>query len=543
MASIQRFFKIYSIISKHRLDQAIDLSKLPWYARYLLLLGPHRFYAIPNMPLEARARFALEDLGPIFVKFGQALSTRRDLLPLNVADELAKLQDKVTPFDGDIAQNIIETELGQSTSEVFTAFNKTPLASASIAQVHEATLPNGKEVIVKVVRPGIQGLITQDISLLYSIANFAQKYISDSRRLKPVELVKEYEITILDELDMQREAANTSQLRRNFLNSNLLYVPEIYFDYTRTSLLVMEKIHGIPISDNAAMKQAGINMKALAERGVEIFFTQVFRDNFFHADMHPGNIFVSYENPETPQYIGIDCAIIGSLTDFDRYYLACNLLSIFRQDYAEVAKLHIESGWVPAHTRAADFEGAIRSACEPIFEKPISEIGFAQILLYLFKVARRFEMEVQPSLVLLQKTLLNIEGLGRELYPQLNLWDTAMPFLETWMNERYSPSSMLKQMRKKAPYWLEQLPQIPDLLLHNLQYLAHKRLENTDNTQQALLKEAETRYKQRRNKWLGCGILILGVAASQTELLVDLMNQPLFNVGLIVTGLVILLRS
>lgn len=542
MQTLLRFITIYRIIARYRLDELIEPRLLPWYGRALLALGPHRFKPVPNATLEVRARMALEDLGPVFVKFGQALSTRRDLFPVAVADELAKLQDQVPPFDGEQAKAIVETELKQRVDEAFLGFNTTPLASASIAQVHEATLPNGKAVVVKVVRPGIETLIKQDIALLYSIAKLAQRYLPDGKRLRPVELVHEYEITVLDELDMQREAANTSQLRRNFLNSDLLYVPEVYFDYTRSSMLVMEKIVGIPIGDIAAMQAANINFKVLAERGVEIFFTQVFRDNFFHADMHPGNIFVSREHPETPQYIGIDCAIIGSLSDFDRYYLARNLLAIFKRNYAEVAALHIESGWVPKTTRAGDFEGAIRSACEPIFEKPISEIGFAQILIYLFKVARRFEMEVQPSLVLLQKTLLNVEGLGRELYPDLNLWDTAMPFLETWMAERYAPSGLLKQIQKHAPDWLEQLPQVPDLLLSNLQMAPQLQQHSPNKALEQLQQELAT-TKRNRNKLVALSLVIAGIVVAQPTIVAQLANTHTLGLGVALLGLVLLLKA
>lgn len=531
MQVLLRFIKIYLIICRQRLDHLIDKRYLPWFARLLLAIGPHRFFKAPQLPIETRCRLALESLGPVFIKFGQALSTRRDLFAPAAANELAKLQDRVPPFDGELAKTIVERELGAPIETLFAYFNTQALASASIAQVHEARLLNGDEVVVKVVRPGILKLIKQDIALMYSIARLAEKYLPDGPRLHPVELVHEYEITVLDELDMQREAANTSQLRRNFLDSDLLYVPKVYFDCTRSSLLVMERIYGIPIGDNAEMIKAGINFKVLAERGVEIFFTQVFRDNFFHADMHPGNIFVSREHPDTPQYIGIDCAIIGSLSEFDRYYLARNLLAVFKRDYNQVAKLHIESGWVPKTTRLGDFEGAIRSACEPIFEKPLSEISFAQILIYLFKVARRFEMEVQPSLVLLQKTLLNIEGLGRELYPDLNLWDTAMPFLENWMAERYAPSGLLKEFRKHLPEWLEQLPQVPDLVLNSLQHTPQQSYIARDAQVVSELRQQQKRLR-RNNKILALCLVIAVIVMLKPDLVEQLNVQNLLALAL-----------
>ncbi len=461
-----RLLHILWIFVTLRLDVFIDRSLLPWYAKLVLL--PIALFPQPKASAPVRLRLALEQLGPIFIKFGQMLSTRKDLLDDELAAELAKLQDNVPPFPSHVAISIIEKELRQPVALVFGSFDTKPLASASIAQVHTATLKNGQEVVVKVVRPNIQLIINKDINLLLILARAIQRFHPEGKRLHPVQLVEDYRHTILDELDLQREAANTSQLRRNFIDSDLLYVPEVYWDFCSHNVLVMERIYGMPVTDIEALRAQGINMRTLAERGVEIFFTQVFRDSFFHADMHPGNIFVSYKDPEKPQYIGIDCAIIGSLSEFDQYYLARNLLAIFQRDYRLVAELHVECGWVPPHTRANDFEAAIRSVCEPIFEKPLGEISFGKLLLYLFQTARRFEMEVQPSLILLQKTLLNVEGLGRQLYPDLDLWSTAQPFLEEWLRERYSPKAMLKQLQRHAPGWLEQLPRIPDLVFERL---------------------------------------------------------------------------
>jgi ubiquinone biosynthesis protein len=463
----------------------------------LLSIAPWRLFPIPEQSRGARLRQALEELGPIFVKFGQMLSTRRDLLPDDIIDELAKLQDQVPPFPSQQAIDIIESALGQSVDNLFAQFSTQPMASASVAQVHAATLFSGEEVVVKVVRPGIEQTIRQDIKLLFTLAELIEKYFPDGRRLRPVDVVNDYQITILDELDLQREGGNTSQLRRNFADSDLLYVPEVHWDFTNRHVLTMERIHGIPVTDVKALEQQNTNMKALAERGVEIFFTQVFRDSFFHADMHPGNIFVSRQHPENPQYIGIDCAIIGSLSESDQYYMARNLLAIFQRDYRLVAELHIECGWIPPETKVHEFESAMRSVCEPVFEKPLAEISFGQLLVYLFQTARRFEMEVQPSLVLLQKTLLNIEGLGRELYPQLNLWDTAQPFLEQWLKDRYAPSGVYKRLRKHMPALLEQLPHLPEALLENL---TQPKQTPADNDLAKRLQQLEQNLQSQRNR-------------------------------------------
>ncbi|TGD73048.1 ubiquinone biosynthesis regulatory protein kinase UbiB [Mangrovimicrobium sediminis] len=468
MSRALRLVKILRVLGRYRLDLLLDADNLPTAPRFALRLAPWRLWPEPDLPRGVRLRRALEELGPVFIKFGQMLSTRRDLLPEDIADELARLQDAVPPFPGAVATAIIEKSLGKPVDELYARFEAEPLASASVAQVHAATLHSGEEVVVKVLRPDIEPVIRQDLALMFTLARLVERFLPVGRRLRPVEVVSDYELIVLDELDLGREAANASQLRRNFADGKLVYVPRVYWDYSARKVFTMERISGIPVTDVAELRRREVDLKVLAERGVEIFFTQVLRDSFFHADMHPGNIFVDASDPADPSYIAVDCAIIGSLSESDQYYLARNLLAIFRREYREVAQLHVECGWVPPQTRVQDFEAAMRAVCEPVFERPIAEISFGQLLVYLFQVAGRFDMEVQPSLVLLQKTLLNIEGLGRQLYPQLNLWDTAQPFLEQWVAERYSPQSLLRRLQRQAPGWLEQLPQLPDMVLDNL---------------------------------------------------------------------------
>ncbi len=469
MSRIARLVTIYRTVGRYRLDEFIDGGRLGPLPRMVLRLLPWRLHPAPDLPRGVRLRRTLEELGPVFIKLGQMLSTRRDLLPSDIADELAKLQDNVPPFPEQQAIAIIEKGLGKPVTELFASFEARPMASASVAQVHAATLHSGEDVVVKVIRPDIEPVIRQDLALMFTLARLVARYVPEGRRLRPVEVISDYELIILDELDLGREAANACQLRRNFENSKLLYVPQVYWDYTCRNVFVMERISGVAVTDMATLQARGTDLKLLAERGVEIFFTQVFRDSFFHADMHPGNIFIDTTDPADPTYIAVDCAIIGSLSDSDQYYLARNLLSIFQRNYREVAQLHVECGWVPPQTRVQDFEAAMRAVCEPVFERPIGEISFGQLLIYLFRTAGRFDMHIQPSLVLLQKTLLNIEGLGRQLYPGLNLWDTAKPFLEDWVQERYSPQSFLRRLQRQAPSWLEQLPQLPDVVLDSLQ--------------------------------------------------------------------------
>lgn len=543
MKRLSRILKIIQVFARYRLDTLFLSLSLPWYIKLCFWLLPWRLFISASKPEAVRIRLALEALGPVFVKFGQMLSTRRDLLPDDLAEELKKLQDRVPPFSGPQAQSLIEEALGQTVSELFSEFEVEPMASASVAQVHKATMFTGQEVVVKVIRPGIGKTIRKDMDLLFTLARLVHGVWEEGRRLRPVEVVAEYEQTIFDELDLRKEAANGSQLRRNFENSEILYIPEIFWDYTRSNVLVMERIHGIPVAEVDQLEAQQTNMKVLAERGVEIFFTQVFRDSFFHADMHPGNIFVSRNNPSSPQYIAVDFGIIGSLTPEDQSYLARNFLAFFKRDYRLVAQLHVDSGWVPADTNVDAFETAIRSVCEPIFEKPLKEISFGQVLLGLFQTARRFNMEVQPQLVLLQKTLLNIEGLGRQLYPDLDLWKTAKPFLENWMKERMGPKGVYRSIKQQAPDWLEKLPHMPQLLfdaLNQVRDLDNSRLRDIRAYQQA---KDELEAKSRRRKSLAL-LLIAGAAvAASPELQNWLCELPVSSWVLAGLGGVLLLRE
>lgn len=494
MQKTLRLLKIYRTAVRYRLgDLLVSFPQAHWL-RLLLRVPVAAAAQPPDSSRGLRLRLALEELGPIFIKFGQLLSTRRDLVPADIADELALLQDQVAPFDGVVAHQMIEAALGKPLQDCFLDISAQPLASASIAQVHTAHLHSGEEVVIKVIRPGIDLIIRDDVALLHGIAMLVERRIPGARRLRLREVVRDYEYVIFDELNLLSEAANTSQLARNFKDSTQLYVPKIYWDYCRSNMLVMERIYGIPVSQVDEIRAAGIDIKRLAETGVEIFFTQVFKHSFFHADMHPGNVFVSREHLAQPQYIALDCAIIGSLSKADQQYLARNLLAIFKQDYRRVAELHVESGWVPPDTPIHAFEATMRAVCEPIFQKPIGEISFGLLLLQLFRTASRFDMEVQPSLVLLQKTLLNIEGLGKQLYPELDLWQTALPFLERWQQERISPLNNLKKLGEKVPHWLEQMPELPDLLYEALQSAAsgnqglphmERRLQQLEAAEQA----------------------------------------------------------
>ncbi len=489
-----RLIHINWVLAFHGLDEIVLKTHLFRPVRFLAVFSPHYWLKRNPAPRGVRIRRALEDLGPIYVKFGQALSTRKDLLPDDIADELVKLQDRVPPFPNEIARAIIEKELGMSIADAFAEFDAGPLASASVAQVHTAVLHSGEQVIVKVLRPDIEERIHSDVGLLYELARFAEKFWTDARRLRPMEVVAEFEKTTLDELNLIREAANASKLRRNFENSDIIYIPEIHWPLTREKVMVMERIHGIPVGDIDTLKAGGADFKLLAERGVEIFFTQVFRDNFFHADMHPGNIFVDLP----AKYIAVDFGIVGTLSLSDQRYLAENFLAFFNRDYYRVAQMHVESGWVPGSTRIEEFESAIRSVCEPIFEKPLKDISFGQLLLRLFQTARRYDMHVQPQLVLLQKTLLNIEGLGRQLYPELDLWQTAKPFLEKWFHERLGPKAKINKLIKQFPEFAEQFPEVPSLLFKALDNAAHAPRHTETQNRELILLRSQMAHNHRR---------------------------------------------
>ncbi|MCX7095456.1 MAG: ubiquinone biosynthesis regulatory protein kinase UbiB [Methylobacter sp.] len=492
-----RLIHINWVLVFHGLDEIVLKTHLFRPVRYLAALSPNYWLKRQAEPRGVRIRRALEDLGPIYVKFGQALSTRRDLLPDDIADELVKLQDRVPPFGNDIARAIIEKELGMSIDEAFAEFDAAPLASASVAQVHTAVLHSGENVVVKVLRPDIESRIRSDIGLLYELARFAERFWSDARRLRPVDVVAEFEKTTLDELDLVREAANAAKLRRNFESSDIIYIPEIHWPLTRQKVMVMERIHGIPVGEIEQLRAGGADFKLLAERGVEIFFTQVFRDNFFHADMHPGNIFVDLP----AKYIAVDFGIVGTLSLSDQHYLAENFLAFFNRDYRKVAEMHVESGWVAESTRIEEFESAIRSVCEPIFEKPLKDISFGQLLLRLFQTARRFDMHVQPQLVLLQKTLLNIEGLGRQLYPDLDLWQTAKPFLERWFHQRVGPKAKIEKLIKQFPDFAEQFPEIPSLIYKALDNAAHAKQRAELQNRELMLLRQQMDNNHHRTVW------------------------------------------
>lgn len=538
-----RLFFISWTLLRHGLDELIFASHLFRPLHFLRWFMWWRVLRNKELGRGVRIRRALEDLGPIFVKFGQILSTRRDLLPDDISLELARLQDRVPPFPGKEAMAILEKAYGQPLNEIFAEFNPEPLASASIAQVHAARLLDGTEVVVKVLRPDIEPVIRRDIGLLYIIAENLQRYWSEGRRLRPVEVVQEFEKTILDELDLMREASSATTIRRNFAGSDLLYVPEVHWPYCRRRVMVMERINGIPISNIDTIREAGIDMKSLAARGVEIFFTQVFRHNFFHADMHPGNIFVS----PAGQYMAVDFGIVGTLSPDDQRYLAENFLAFFHRDYQKVAELHVESGWVPPDTRVDEFEAAIRTVCEPIFERPLADISFGQLLLRLFQTARRFNMEVQPQLVLLQKTLLNIEGLGRQLYPELDLWQTAKPFLERWMSEQIGTRAFLNRIKENVPQWGEKLPEIPSLVHEVLHQARNGKLKIRGNDEEMKKIRREIRRANSRTFFaiIGSSLIVSAALIFGLDGHVPPMvyGAPIATWGLGILGTVILILN
>ena len=509
---LARLVQIQRVLVRHGLDEFVAETHLYRPLRFVFLLSPWTWFERRKGATRAeRLRLALEELGPIFIKLGQALSTRRDLLPADIASELAKLQDRVPPFDGALARNIVEQALGGALAQTFTRFDESPLAAASIAQVHLATLKDGPEVIVKVLRPGMREVIGRDLEVMHALAALARRNSAEARRLRVDEIVDEYEKTVLDELDLMREAANASQLRRNFAGSPLLHVPEVHWDHCRINVMVMERIRGVTISDMATLRARGTNIRMLAENGVKIFFTQVFRHNFFHADMHPGNIFVLIDDPANPRYAAVDFGIVGTLDLRDMHYLAENFLAVFDRNYRRVAELHVESGWVPPTTRVDEMESAIRTVLEPIFNRPLKDISFGTILLRLFDISRRFDMRIQPQLILLQKTLLNIEGLGRDLYPELDIWQTAAPILREWMRERLSPRTQLRHFREHLPALVEVAHALPPLLKVAVQKAQDGKLHiGAQSADIERLREEIRVGERRRNASLVASVLALG---------------------------------
>jgi ubiquinone biosynthesis protein len=525
-----RLIRIQRVLVKYGLDEIISATHLLRPLRFFFYLAPRR--RDRSAPQGERIRLALEELGPIFVKFGQAISTRRDLLPPDIATELAKLQDAVPPFPTEQALAILDSAYEQPVDQVFKRFDRKPLAAASIAQVHTAALPDGTEVVVKVLRPGVREKIEQDLEVLRTLAGLAARYWEHGERLKPLEVVSEYEQTIIDELDLMREAGNAAQLKRNFEDSDMLYVPEMYWDYCRPEVLVQERIHGIPISDMDALRAAGTNIQVLAENGVEIFFTQVFRHNFFHADMHPGNIFVIVTDPEKPKYAAVDFGIVGTLNPEDKKYLAENFLAFFDRDYYRIAKLHLDSGWVPDGTRIDQLETAVRTVCEPIFNKPLAEISFAQMLMRLFRVAQRFNVEIQPQLILLHKTLFNIEGLGRELYPELDIWKTARPVLRQWMDEQVGARAMIDDLRENLPQLRQALRELPGVIRELSDRAASGDLALDLRSAEIERIRRELEGQRRQRYWL----VVAMTSLLAGTLVLTLQGNPVIGGGLLVAG-------
>lgn len=537
--TLLRLINIQRVLVRYGLDDLVSKTHLLRPIRFVFYLFPRS--GDIDEPLGKRIRLALIELGPIFVKFGQAISTRRDLLPPDIADELAMLQDRVPPFPAEEAIQILDEIYGRSVDEVFSRFDKEPFAAASIAQVHTAALQDGQEVIVKLLRPGVRHLIERDLDVLFALAGLADKYWEPSKRLRPLEIVVEYEKTVLDELDLMREGANTAQLKRNFEGSELLYAPDVYWDYCRPQVLVQERIYGIPISDMQALRDAGADIQLLAENGVEIFFTQVFRHNFFHADMHPGNIFVQVDNPDKPKYAAVDFGIVGTLSPSDQQYLAGNFLAFFDRDYHRIARLHLDSGWVPSGTRIDELEAAVRSVCEPIFNKPLSQISFAQVMIRLFETARRFDMEIQPQLILLQKTLFNIEGLGRELYPDLDLWKTAHPILRRWMDEQVGGRAFVERLKEDLPQMRDAMRELPGVVKYLAEQISKGDLDFKLDSPDLKKIEAQINRQQRQRFWLATaataiisGTLVFTLGESQaagwilvaTGLVAALIGRP-----------------
>ena len=551
MHNLLRLISINFTLARFGLDEVI-LSMHFFRPLYLLgLINPFNWFRSNELSQAQRLRLCIEELGPIFIKFGQMMATRRDLFGDEITDELEKLLDRVPPFPLQQARAIVEQQLGMPIEQAFKSFDNQQIASASIAQVYGAELHDGQQVIVKIVRPGIEAQIRKDIEVLMLLARMADRYWSEAKRIKPVQVVREFETTILNELDLMREAANASELRRHFDGSADLYVPFVHWDYCRPKVMVMERISGIPISDIQRLQAQDTNLESLSRKGVEIFFTQVFRHNYFHADMHPGNIFVSTENPHDPQYIAVDFGIMGSLSTSDQRYLAENFVAFFNRDYRRVAELHVDSGWVDRGTRIDEFEAAIRSVCEPMFQRPLAEISFGQLLLRLFQTARRFNMEIQPQLLLLEKTFLHIEGIGRQLYPALDLWDTAKPFLERWLSEQLGMRALVTGLKKNLPFIAEHLPDLPQLVFKALDNIANDELRQESRSQQIDELKQEIQRGNRRSirAVIGASFVISASIIVGLDGLAPIMVGagqllvPLASAALLIPGLYLLISS
>jgi ubiquinone biosynthesis protein len=542
-----RLLRISSILARYRLDDLLAATHLYRPMKFLRVLAPWTIIkGMADKPRGERLRLALSDMGPVYVKFGQIVSTRRDLVPADIADELALLQDQVPPFPGEQAVAIIEKALGKPVAELFTDFDHKPLASASIAQVHAATLPDGREMVVKVVRPGIRRLLRRDIDLLMSIAQLAEKYMEGGARVRPPEFVREFEAFVFDELDMTREAANASVLRSNFKGSKDLYVPEIYWPYCREQILVLERIHGVPVNDIEKLRELGVDLERLAKRGIRVFYTQVFRDNLFHADMHPGNIFVDVTNPKDASFIALDFGIVASLTPKDLYFISENFVALFNRNYFRVAQLHIDAGWVPPDTRVDELEAAVRAVGEPNFARPLNEISFGQLMLKLFQVAYRFKLNIQPQLIMLQKTLLNIEGLGRDLYPALDVLAVAKPELEAIMREKHGLDTTAKELRERLPGWLSQAPEMPGLLHEYLQQATTGRLTSKlDSSDLASLRrEIEISHRRTLRLVAGASLMLTGALLLGLDKLPSPWLDPFYmGMGALIPGVWVLIRA
>ncbi len=536
--SMRQFLRIWHIgviLKQYRLDELFNTDRLPGPVRWLRVFIPNS-KDVSGLARGERLRLALQELGPVYVKFGQILSTRRDLLPLDIADELALLQDQVPPFPGEQAREIIEKALGEPVDTIFASFDTRPLASASIAQVHPATLHDGRQAVVKVVRPGIERQLRKDIDLLKSIAAIAEKFLQGGARIQPLEVVREFESVVFDELDMQREAANASMLRRNFKGSRDLYIPEVYWKWCKRRVMVMERVSGLPVGDIEGLREHGVNLKRLARRGIRVFYTQVFRDNLFHADMHPGNILVDASNPDDPSFIAMDFGIVASLSPKDLYYIAENFKALFNQNYRRVAALHIDAGWVPANTRLDELEAAVRTVGEPNFTRPLNEVSFGKLLFDLFHVAHRFQLTLQPQLLMLQKTLLNIEGLGRQLDPELDIWSVAKPELETILRERHNFENISQELRERLPGWLAEAPEIPGLV-HDFLVKANsgQLLTRTASEDAARARQEQTAaYRKIQHALAGGALAIPGA------ILIAMETGPWYVWGFSTPGIVLL---